>query len=124
MLYRFLGSASEKSGVISNHGIAVKRSPIHGLGVFATRQFNRGTVIEVCPVLVISKGDVLGRYVYSWGRTKSAVALGYGSLYNHSSHPNAQATRDDDNIYIEALSRIMPGEEITISYGKVVMFTV
>ena len=47
-----------------------------------------------------------------------AVALGYGSLYNHSYQPNA---RYDDvgrlTKVFSALRDIEPGEEITVNYN-------
>lgn len=109
----------------SRDSVRVGRSAIHGTGVFATRRFESGEVIERCPVLVLSGADadavvdtVLGNYVYEW-ETGYALALGYGSLYNHSHQPSARYEMDyeTDEIHVVARRRIPSGEEITISYN-------
>ena len=60
----------------------------------------------------------LYHYCFEWGKDTVALALGYGSIYNHSYAPNA---RYDDiaqrtKIY-SAIQDIQPGEEITINYN-------
>jgi len=98
-----------------------------GRGVFASVEFNRGDIIELCPIIEISKDDRatihdtgLHDYYFVWGDKdeKAAIALGYGSLYNHSDTPNAQFVNDLENklIIIECLSTILPGTEICINY--------
>ena len=105
--------------------LRVGRSPIHGTGVFATRRFDADEVIERCPVLVLDGSDadavvdtLLGNYVYEWEQGY-ALALGYGSLYNHSHQPAARYEMDYelDEIHVVARRRIKRGEEITISYN-------
>lgn len=98
-----------------------------GRGVFAAVEFNRGDIIELCPIIEINADDravvhetSLHDYYFVWGKedTQAALALGYGSLYNHSDTPNAQFINDLENdlIIIECLSVIMPGTEICINY--------
>lgn len=76
--------------------IVIKRVRGKGRGVFARRPIESGEVIETCPVLVLPSGSIedfsagIGAYVFEWGRGKLALALGYGSLYNHSYRPNAR----------------------------------
>src|SRR5947207_2382193 len=76
-----------------------------GRGVFALRDIPAATTIERVPVILIPKEQVFGNtpearhaariswYVFAWdGITKRnyvALALGYGSIYNHSYSPNA-----------------------------------
>ena len=50
------------------------------------------------------------------GTDSTALALGYGSLYNHSYRPNAETLETPDELVITALHRIEPGEEIFINY--------
>jgi SET domain-containing protein len=59
----------------------------------------------------------LGNYVFVWEDNKFAVALGYGSLYNHSYEPNAKYIRKKDKILFQAIKDIKSGEEITINYN-------
>jgi SET domain-containing protein len=95
-----------------------------GLGVFARELITPGEIIETCPVLAVENDDIvdgalLDQYVYEWGPSRCAVALGYGSLYNHSFDPNAvfQTDLPHGTITITARRRIQPGEEVTINYN-------
>ena len=103
--------------------IEVKRIKGKGRGVFARRLIRKGEVIERVPMLVIPieqsrPGSVVSDYCFAWGRGTVALALGYGSLYNHSFRPNA---RYDDvgpqTKEFKALRDIPPGEEITVNYN-------
>ena len=97
-----------------------------GRGVFAGRAFRKGEVIEVCPVIRLpaaSEGAVGGgleHYVFKWGAggLELAVALGYGSLYNHSPSPNARFTprTTQDDVVFRAARDIAAGEQILIDY--------
>ena len=103
--------------------IEVKRIKGKGRGVFARRLIRRGESIERVPMLVLPAGQskggsVVSDYCFAWGRGTLALALGYGSLYNHSYRPNA---RYDDvgpqTKEFTALRDIQPGEEITVNYN-------
>ncbi len=100
-----------------------------GRGVFARRDLAAGELIEVCPVIVLGGQDnqdlidqtPLYNYYFAWGEHQDlgAVALGCGSLYNHSFHANADHVCDvaGGEIRIYAYRAIRRGEEITINYG-------
>lgn len=103
----------------------VATSPRGGRGVFTAEPIEAGSLIEVCPVIVLPEKDVplihqtyLHDYYFLWGQTGCAIALGFGSLYNHASLPNAEYEMDFDNqtIDIYCLHPIASGEEITICY--------
>lgn len=98
-----------------------------GRGVFTAQEIPDGALIEVCPVLVIPKAElpvihktVLHDYYFLWGEDMDdcAIALGFGSIYNHEVHPNANFILDMENqtIDIVAVRDIQPGEEITLNY--------
>jgi hypothetical protein len=100
-------------------------SEINGRGVCATRPFEAGTIIEVCPVIVVPpaqrpalESTIVVEYYYEWGDA-GGIALGFGSLYNHSYEPNAiyRKHMDRDLVIVSALRSIAPGEEITINYN-------
>ncbi|WP_439623725.1 SET domain-containing protein [Gemmata sp.] len=105
--------------------LIVRKARGMGRGVFAGRAFRKGEVIEVCPVIRMPSAPVgslgvLDHYVFKWGPGGEAlaVALGYGSLYNHSPTPNARfsprTARDD--IVFRASRDIAAGEQIVIDY--------
>jgi uncharacterized protein len=90
--------------------------------VFATQPFAAGDEIERCPMLIAEEGNeeeleagAVG-YVFGWGDGQTALALGYGSLYNHSYSPNATTLETKDELVITATRDIAVGEEIYINY--------
>lgn len=104
--------------------IYVDESPGKGRGVYATVDIKKGQVIEVAPVLLMGSDEfhpenhsnVGEYYVYYWDEDQVAIALGYGSLYNHSFDPDADYEFDDDTITYIALRDISAGQEIHINY--------
>jgi SET domain-containing protein len=96
-----------------------------GRGVFAGCDINKGEVIERCPIIEISENDtsnltesILVTYFFYYGKGRSAIALGFGSLYNHSYRPNAafEIKTKEELIEFFALENINKDEEITFNY--------
>jgi uncharacterized protein len=107
--------------VENGSGLAIKNGA-HGRGVFATRRFRKGQIVERCPTVEVDDGDVVGRlddYVYaSLKKGDSLIVLGYGMLYNHSAEPNVEYDQiEPSEIVYRALRTIQPGEELRIDYG-------
>lgn len=106
--------------------IEVRRSRGRGRGVFAREFIKRGTVIERVPLIVfpekhleIDEGvSALYPYVFEWSRGRVALALGFGSIYNHSFKPNARYDDQPPQTKIfTAIKDIQPGDEITVNYN-------
>lgn len=106
----------------------VRESQLGGRGVFTLEDIPEDSLIEICPVIVLSEYDLklvhqtdLHDYYFLWGEDQSqcAIALGYGSLYNHSYHPNARYLLDYDKhtIDIYTIKDIEAGEEIMVNYN-------
>ena len=77
-----------------------------GRGVFTKRAIPANTVIEISPVIVMSKTDreyldktLLHDYIFEWGKLKDkcAMALGWVPMYNHSYKSNCEYFMDFDN---------------------------
>lgn len=115
--------------ILSGDTVYVKQSDVPGAGrgVFARRQINKGECIEKCPVIDIPAHDmaalsesILLTYFFFHGKNKSSacIALGFGSLYNHSYQPNAVYRVLDTEKMIEftALTDIAKDTEITFNY--------
>lgn len=107
--------------------LEIRQIPGKGRAVFAKRRFEKGECIERVTVLLLSPEEeptdptsVLYHYVFGWGPDYkySALALGCGSLYNHSYWPNAYYLRDEPALCIDfiACEEIEEGQEITINY--------
>lgn len=105
--------------------IYVKKSELGGFGVFANKNMQKNQTIEVCQTILLSKQDrkildktKLYNYYFGW-QGKAALALGYGSLYNHSYSPNAKYVKNysANTITIIALRDIQEEEEILVNYN-------
>lgn len=107
--------------------IEVRPSRGRGRGVFAIQPISCDELIESCPVILfepkyraVLEATPLYDYLYGWSDESDevAIALGYGSLYNHSDQPNAsyRKNRSRNAIDFIATTVIAVGEEITISY--------
>lgn len=99
-----------------------------GRGVFTGKEILEGSIIEICPIIKLSAKDVaiihetrLHDYYFFWGtKGEGAIALGYGSIYNHAKTPNADYEMNigDNTITFFATRAIDAGEEITVSYSQ------
>lgn len=102
-----------------------------GRGVVTTVVIPARTVIDISPILLFPSEEYsthgqytqLDHYTYRW-KGGMALALGLGSMFNHSSTPNVGFQRDIDNglIRYSTLREIQVGEELCISYGPNLWF--
>lgn len=108
--------------------LMVRETATRGRGVFAQAPIPAGTLIETADVILIPEAElptiergVLGNYFFRWGNDgrQGALALGYGSIYNHSFTPNARYVKHFDRCSIDfiALRDIAAGEEIRTNYN-------
>ncbi|EJT98675.1 protein methyltransferase, partial [Dacryopinax primogenitus] len=112
--------------------LQILSTPDKGRGLYAIRPIAQGTVVEISPVLLFTPEEweahgrhtVLDHYTFIWripGETRPfmALALGLGSIFNHSSRPNVSFYRNIDAQTIEYTTTrdVSTGEELCISYG-------
>lgn len=104
--------------------VYVRRSAIHGLGVFARRTFATGETILLRnerPVTPDQPLDAsLGEFNHhcDWLAGGAQVYLGYPARHiNHSCEPNAFLRRQDGITHVVALRPIRPNEEIVRHYA-------
>jgi uncharacterized protein len=114
---------------VSQKSLEIRTTSSKGRGVFATKRFAEGELIESAPVIIVPANDwpyvektVFYHYLFAWGDFNgdiTALILGYGSIYNHSYNPSACYIKDYSNQLIKffALKSILPEEEITINYN-------
>lgn len=109
-----------------------------GNGVFATKPILKGETVEVCPIIRVaprdyrrSKNMLLHHYFFEWddetpgetktpSKTPSALSLGYGGVYNHSSTGDQLKFRTDfkkRTITFYSEVDVEPGEELFHNYG-------
>lgn len=112
--------------LITSKKVGVGYAAHKGRGVYARKDIQRGETIEVCPLIPFGSEEshlftrtFLGDFVYEISEDCVALALGYGSLYNHATRPNPDF---DVNVgamvlVIKAKKDICEGEEITLMYN-------
>ncbi|KAG0580211.1 hypothetical protein KC19_4G156800 [Ceratodon purpureus] len=97
-------------------------------GVRAKQNIARGVLVEVAHCIRIPREEyvhhlrysVLEHYLYVGRDGGMLMALGVGSLFNHSQQPNLNYTVDHDQLIISyrAARDIAAQEELTITYGS------
>lgn len=107
--------------------ISIQQSKIiKGQGIFADEDIEKGELIEIVPLLLMPMAEFelikktkLYYYFFEYADEHFAIALGYGSLYNHSYNPNARYLYSYKNkqLRIKAIKNIKKGEEIYFNYN-------
>jgi len=106
-----------------------------GIGIFTSDDIPARTIIESSPVILVSQDlfqvvneihpgvrNVLSDYPFMWTRGRSAIALGWGGLFNHSFKPNVMwelVTEEDDGfnaMRFRTKRVIKAGEELFVRY--------
>ena len=99
-----------------------------GRGVFSSADIPADTIIEISPVIVMSKEErqqldqtALHDYIFEWGENKDqcCMALGYIAVYNHSYESNCEYEMDYDKqqVQVKTMRAIKAGEELFINYN-------
>jgi SET domain-containing protein len=99
-----------------------------GRGVFSSMLIAKDEVIEECPLVVIPAEDYdiitstrIVNFCFFFDREEKilALAMGFGSMYNHAFPSNASHSIDRDTrlVTIYAVRAIAAGEEICINYN-------
>ncbi len=107
--------------------VVVRQAGERGLGVFAARPIGHDEVIEEAPLLLFPTSQLyspagtalIAKYIFVVDECQVALALGYGSVYNHSYSPNAiyEDLIPQRMKRFVAIRDIDAGEEITINYN-------
>jgi SET domain-containing protein len=107
--------------------IKVRRSRIHGRGVFATAPIRKGAkIIEYTGKRVLwrsvpDESDGAHTFLFGLANGKDVIDPAVGGndarWINHSCDPNCEAIEDTrDRVFIYALRNIKPGEELFYDY--------
>ena len=108
----------------------VRRSRVHGRGVFALRRIRKGTrIIEYLGDRVSHRQadlryehkDISDNHTFLFIVDRSVVIDGGANgndarFINHSCDPNCESLIEDRRVFIEAIRTIRPGEELTYDY--------
>ena len=107
-----------------NFNIVIRRSSIHGWGVFASDHIYQYDLLEEAPYFEIPNEQIdaapeCDRYTYWLSDTSMLIGMGYAGLYNHNPNPNVSYEIDYINKLIRhyVTKNVSPGEELTLDYG-------
>jgi SET domain-containing protein len=106
----------------------IEKTASKGKAVFTSEKIAAGTIIEIAPVIVMSKEErqwldktLLHDYIFEWGKNNDqcCMALGLIPIYNHSYQSNCEYFMDfgDDTISVKTVKEIKKGTELTINYN-------
>jgi uncharacterized protein len=129
-----ISSPSRTTPSASGKRIQVRRSGVHGKGVFALQDLAEGETLIEYVGEVISWDEAQDRHPHdpkdpnhtfyfhvNEDRVIDALFGGNSSRWiNHSCNPNCEADEDNDRIFIKAIRNIKAGEELNYDYGLII----
>ena len=133
-MYRMKSIAQAMPAKPSNgRRIQVKKSGIHGKGVFALQPIAKGETVIEYKGEVITWKEALRRHphdpsdpnhtFYFHVDEHNVIDAKYGGnaarWINHACAPNCEADEVDGRIFIKALRTVKPGEELFYDYGLI-----
>ena len=130
-------AASGASGALraDTRRIQVRKSGVHGKGVFALQPIAKGERIIEYTGEIIGWPEALRRHPHDpkdpnhtfyfslddGSHVIDAKVGGNASRWiNHACEPNCEADEEEGRVFIQALRRIKPGEELFYDYGLVI----
>jgi SET domain-containing protein len=122
------------SASTSKRRIQVRRSGVHGKGVFALQDLAEGETLIEYVGEIISWDEAQDRhphdpqdpnhtFYFHVNEDKVIDALHGGNSsrwINHSCAPNCEADEDNERVFIKALRNIKAGEELNYDYGLII----
>lgn len=127
-------SPAAKPAPRSNRRIQVRKSGVHGKGVFALQDIPEGeTLIEYVGEIITWK-EAQRRHPWNPddpnhtfyfhvddGRVIDAAVGGNAARWiNHSCNPNCEADEEGGRVFIKTLRNIKAGEELNYDYGLII----
>ena len=125
-----MAAVSPQADLTTSELIEVRRSDVHGLGVFAAKRIPKGTRIIEYVGERVSHDEADRRYEEKDASdshtflfivdSKTVIDAGVDGndarFFNHSCDPNCESTVEKRRVYIEALRDIESGAELTYDY--------
>jgi hypothetical protein len=119
------------TGIKAKTPFRVRRSKIHGTGVFATAPISKGTRLVEYLGERVSHAEADRRYEHKAADdnhtflftvdARTVIDAGVGGndarFLNHSCDPNCEAVQEKRRVFIDAIRDIAAGEELVYDYG-------
>lgn len=133
-MYRMNEDVQAKGSNGGGRRIQVRRSGVHGKGVFALKPISEGDqIIEYVGERITWK-QALKRHPHDPSDPNhtfffhiddkqvidAAVGGNAARWINHACDPNCEADENDGRVFIKALRDIAPGEELFYDYGLII----
>jgi hypothetical protein len=111
---------------VNTKKIFIKKSKLHGKGIFAQILFRKGDPIyyikgRVMPIAEFIKLPLIIRndgFRFSSGKYLDSQSQ-YGEFQNHSCVPNARIIKRNERLYLVAIRDIKAKSEITFDYSTI-----
>jgi len=105
-------------------GIIIRSSTIHAAGCYATTSIRKGSRVAEYTGPRLNKDEADTRYdeapiTYLFGLGDGTVVIDghcMAMFINHSCDPNCETHEEKGRVWIKAIRKIEPGEEITYDY--------
>jgi uncharacterized protein len=124
------GAAKSDSDLVNSDLIEVRRSNVHGLGVFAAQRIVKGTRIIEYVGERVSHDEADRRYEEKDANdshtflfivdSKTVIDAGVDGndarFFNHSCDPNCESVVENKRVFIEAIRTVEAGTELTYDY--------
>jgi hypothetical protein len=132
----YASDTSERAGPKCDVNVKVKKSKLLDgateRGLFATKDFTDGEIIEECPALLLDINDMSNEnYLHNYffggnlgedeSENKRLIAFGYCSMINHSDEKQNctwKVAPDNSTVTMYAIRDIKKGEELFSNYGE------
>lgn len=112
-----------------NKSIEVRKSGVHGWGVFSKEKINKGEIIEECHCLYMTEDEASYTHhlkpikrntirVDDNGDFPYVIPFGYGALFNSDNDPNIVYLWDSENkiLIFRTIRDIESDEELFLNY--------
>ena len=133
-LYPMKSSTQVTASANPGRRIQVRRSGVHGKGVFAVQPIRRGETIIEYKGEIITWPEALRRHPHDPKdpnhtfyfhiddeRVIDAKVGGNAARWiNHACRPNCEADEVEGRVFIKALRTLKPGEELFYDYGLII----
>lgn len=99
--------------------IVVNKSPVHGYGVFSTKEIKKDEIIVESIFIDITDNPrgKISEYMFGIIGARLVLPLDRVAIINHSDNPNVKWELRDDKIVVIAILDIPSGDELFLNYG-------
>ena len=133
-MYRMKPTVQAEPQSARGRRIQVRRSGVHGKGVFALQPIAQGETIIEYKGELITWEEALRRHPHDPANPdhtfyfhiddERVIDGGHGGnasrWINHACVPNCEAEEDEGRVFIKALRALEPGEELFFDYGLII----